>query len=116
MYDEKLYIPTQLRKLVINSVHRDHPGKSGMIHLTNLIWFRRIHREFIRLTQNCPHCIKIVKNLESIISKNVTSQLPPLNEPNEEIQLDFEGPIQDKNLKDSYILASELQIFKISIR
>ena len=36
----------------------------------------------------------------------ITSQLPTLNEPNEEVQLDFAGPIPDEHLKDSYILAS----------
>ena len=36
----------------------------------------------------------------------ITAQLPILIEPNEEAQLVFAGPIPDKNLKDSYILAS----------
>ena len=37
LHDGKLYIPTQLRKLVMNSIHRNHPGQSGMMHLANLI-------------------------------------------------------------------------------
>ena len=35
----KLCIPTQLRKLIMKSIHRIHPGQPGMMHLTNLIWF-----------------------------------------------------------------------------
>ena len=35
------------------------------------------------------------------------ANLPPLREPNEEIQLDFEGPILDEQQKDSYLLASK---------
>ena len=45
LYDGKMYIPTQLRKLIMNSIHRNHPGQSGMMHLANMIWFPRIHRE-----------------------------------------------------------------------
>ena len=90
----------------MNSIHRNHPGQSGMIHLANLIWFPRIHREIVTLTQNCQPCIKIGKKLKSIIPKFEIAHLPPLQEQNEEIQLDFAGPITDEQQKDSYILAS----------
>ena len=56
-----MYIPTQLRKLIMNSIHRNHPGQSGMMQLANMIWFPRIHREIVTLTQNCQPCIKIDK-------------------------------------------------------
>ena len=59
IYDGKLFIPTQLRKPIMNSIHKKHPGQSGMMHLANLIWFPRIHREIVTLTQNCQPCIKI---------------------------------------------------------
>ena len=106
LYDVKLFIPIRLRKLIMNSIHRNHPGQSGMMHLAYVIWFPRIHREIVTLTQNCQPCIKIGKNLKPIIPKSIISQLPPLQEPNEEVQLDFEGPIMDEHQKDSYILAS----------
>ena len=106
LYDGKLFIPTQLRKLIMNSVHRKHPGQSGMMHPANLILFPRIHRKIVTLTQNCQPCIKIGKNLKPSIPKNKTSQLPPLQDSNEEVRLDFAGPITDENLKDAYILAS----------
>ena len=106
LYDGNLYIPTQLRKLVMNSIHRNHQGQSGMMHLANLIWFPRIQREIVTLTQNCQPCIKIGKNLKPIIPKSKVAHLPPLHEPNDEIQLDFTGPITDDEHKDSYILSS----------
>ena len=49
LYDGKLFIPTQLRKLIMNSIHRNHPSQSGMMTLANLIWFPRIHREIVTL-------------------------------------------------------------------
>ena len=90
----------------MNAIHRKHPGQTGMMHLAILIWFPRIHRETGTLTQNCQPCIKIGKNLKPIIPKNKTSELPPLAEPNEEVQLDFAGPIIDEQRKESYIIAS----------
>ena len=106
IYDGKLFIPTQLRKPIRNSIHRKHPGQSGMMHLANLIWFPRIHREIVTLTQNCQPCIKIGKNIKPIIPKNKISELPKLSEPNEEVQMDFAGPVLDEKNKESYILAS----------
>ena len=106
LYDGKLFIPTQLRKPIMNAIHRKHPGQTGMMHLANLLWFPRIHREIVTLTQNCQPCIKIGKNLKPLIPKNKTSELPQLMEPNEEVQLDFAGPITDEQHKESYILAS----------
>ena len=76
LYDGKLFIPTQLRKPIMNAIHRKHPGQTGMMHLANLIWFPRIHREIVTLTQNCQPCIKIGKNLKPLIPKNKTSELP----------------------------------------
>ena len=104
--DGKLFIPTQLRKPIMNAIHRKHPGQTRMMHLANLIWFPRIHREIVTLTQICQPCIKIGKNLKTLIPKNKTSELPSLMEPNEEVQLDFAGPIIDEQHKESYILAS----------
>ena len=111
LYDGKMYMPTQLRKLIMNSIHRNHPGQfhgnhPGMMHLANMIWFPRIHREIVTLTQNCQPCIKIGKNLKPIIPKPKLANLPSLHEPNEEIQIDFAGPIPDEQNNDSYILAS----------
>ena len=46
------------------------------------------------------------KNLKPIFPKSKIAQLPPLQEPNEEIQLDFADSITDEQQKDSHILAS----------
>ena len=40
-YVGKLYIPTQLRKTVIVSVHKTHPSQAGMIYLAQLVWYPR---------------------------------------------------------------------------
>ena len=101
-----MFIPTQLRKRIRNAIHRNHPGQSGMMHLANLIWFPKIHRQIVILTENCTPRIKIDKNLKPVTPKSLTTQLPTLTKTNDEIELDFAGPISDEQLKDSYILAS----------
>ena len=61
LYDGKFYIPTQLLKLVMNSIHRNHPGQSGMMLLANLIWFPRFHREIVTLTQTASRASRSVR-------------------------------------------------------
>ena len=69
LYDGKMYIPTQLRKTVIDSVHKTHPGQAGMIYLAQLIWYPQIHRDEVALAQRCKQCTKTGKKLETHHSK-----------------------------------------------
>ena len=98
----------QLLNLVINAVHHTHPGQFGMIRLANLTCFPQIHRTIALRAENCRQCLDQGKNLEPIIPKWKLSQLPRLSEPNEEIQLDFAGPIVDTKSPNNehYILAA----------
>ena len=105
LYDGKLYIPPNLRDIALHSIHKTHTGQAGMMYMAQLIWFPRIHREIVLMAQKCKPCTAIGKNLKSIIPKNKHTHLNDLQEPNEEVQIDFTGPIQDKN-KDTYILVS----------
>ena len=106
IYDGKLVIPYQLQNLVINAVHRTHPGQVGMIRLANLIWFPQIHRTIALRAENCKQCLDQGKNLKPITPKSELGALPKLSEPNEELQLDFAGPIVDTKNKNNehYIL------------
>ena len=76
-----------------------------MMYMAQLIWFPRIHREIVIMAQRCKPCTAIGKNLKSIIPKNKHTHLNNLQEPNEEVQIDFTGPTLDNN-KDTYILVS----------
>ena len=108
IYDGKLVIPYQLQNLVINAVHRTHPGQVGMIRLANLIWFPQIHRTIALRAENCKQCLDQGKNLKPMIPKSGQGAIPKLSEPNEELQLDFAGPILDmkNNNNEHYILAA----------
>ena len=58
-----------------------------------------------RKSDNCIPCNLSSKNIKPNIPKSEQNSLPPLRAPNEEIQLDFIGPITDQNRR-FYILLS----------
>ena len=95
LYDGKLHTPTQLRKTIIDSVYKTHPGQSGMIYLAQLICYPQIQRDIVALAQKCKQLTKTVQNLKAIILKKCVDLT--LSEPNEEVQMDFAGPIANHN-------------------
>ena len=54
--------------------------------------------------QNYKECRTKGKNLRVISGKKHYTSLEVVVEPNEEIQLDFAGPLPDENNKNVYIL------------
>ena len=106
LYDGKLVIPYQLQNTIINTVHRTHPGQVGMMRLANLIWFPHIHRTIKLRAENCKLCTDQGKNLKPIIPKTDLGKLPKLLEPNQEIQLDFAGPLPNESNNEIYILVA----------
>ena len=107
LYDNRLVIPQKLKQLVLDTIHHKHPGQVGMLALAKLVWWPRIHSEIVSKAKACRHCIEKGKNLKPIIPKNQLGDLPKLKEPNEEIQMDFAGPIPYKNsTQNNYILVT----------
>ena len=107
LYDNRLVIPNKLKFMVMDAIHRKHPGQAGMLSLAKLVWWPHIHSDITSKAQGCRHCIDNGKNLKVFISKNNLGLLPPLVEPNQEIQMDFAGPIPYKeNTQNKYILVT----------
>ena len=107
LYDNRLVFPAKLRPMVLPTVHSKHPGQAGMLALAKLIWYPHIHSEIVAQAQSCKHCIDKGKNLKPIIARTNLGSLPTLVEPNEEIQMDFAGPIPFKNnTQNNYILVT----------
>ena len=104
LYDNKLVIPRNLKKFVIDAIHQTHPGQAGMLSLGNLIWFPCIHRSVTSKAKACEECTKQGKNLKPLILKQNLGKLPPLLEPNEELQMDFSGPIPFRNHSENYYI------------
>ena len=107
VYDNRLIISNKLKFMVLDAIHRKHPGQAGMFALAKLVWWPHIHSDITLKAQGCQHCIDKGKNLKVLISKINLGLLPPLVEPNQEIQLDFAGPIPFKeNTQNNYILVT----------
>ena len=63
-----------------------------------------MHREILAKTSDCVPCTDIGKNLKPIIPKSKWFPHKACQEPNEEIQIDFGGPILNDQDKDIYFL------------
>ena len=88
--DRKFVIP--LTYAVMKTLHEAHPGQFGVEDLLPRI--------------NCSQCTQNGKNTKSNNPSTQSSELPPLSEPNEEINLDFAGPLDSSWGKEKYHLLS----------
>ena len=81
-----------------------HPGSWEMISLSQYAWWQYMNRETLAKTSYCVPCTDIGKNLKHIIPKSKWYPHKACHEPNEEIQIDFGGPILNDQNKDLYFL------------
>ena len=65
-----------------------------------------MHRDFVQLCKYCPQCTKFGKNLKANASFNSTKPLHLLSDPNEELQLDYAGPLLNSDGNSIYILVA----------
>ena len=75
-----------------------------MISLSQYAWWPYKHREILAKTSDCVPCADIGKNLKPIIPKSKWHPHKLCHEPNEEIQIDFGGPILNEKDKEIYFL------------
>ena len=104
--DEKVAIPNVLREALIDDIHASHPRTWGMICMATHCWWPYIHRELIVKATESKPCIVIGKNLKSIIPAKHFNPHIPCVEPNQEIQIDFGGPIFEEKGNEVYFLAA----------
>ena len=104
--DEKVAIPNVLREAMTDDIQSSHPGTWGMMCIATHCWWPYMHREFIvKATEFKPHTV-IGKNLISVIPAKQFHPHIPCVEPNQEIQIDFGGPILDEKGNEIYFLAA----------
>ena len=102
--DGKLVIPFTLRNAVLKTLHESHPGQFGMKYMAQYIWWPHINRQIYFHGINCTQCTQTGKIIKSIIPTTQISELPTLFEPNEELNLDFAGPLDSNWGNNKYIL------------
>ena len=104
-FEEKIIVPANLRTTVISLLHKGHPAINKMIIAAKHFWWPKLTEAIQRKCDSCIPCKLSGKNLKPNLPKTEQNHLPPLNAPNEEIQLDFIGPITEGNRR-FYILLS----------
>ena len=104
-YEDKIIVPKSLRTTIISLLHKGHPAINKMSMATRHFWWPRITEAIQKKCDNCVPCKMAGKSITPNTPSTEKSQLPPLNKPNEEIQLDFIGPITERNRR-FYILVS----------
>ena len=92
--DNGLVIPASLRTTMLHRLHEAHPGQFAMKSLaTQYIWWPKVYREIQVHGENCIECVKAGKNLKPLSNHNTLGKLPTVEEPNQEMELDFAGPL-----------------------
>ena len=87
-----------------------------MLSLVKLVWLPCIQRSLTSKAQACEESTKQGKNLKLISPKQELRNLPTLTEPNEEIQMDFAGPIPFRNHTNKYYILVSVDRYSRSPR
>ena len=104
--NERIAIPKSIKDAVLEDIYSTHPGSFAMLSLEQNIWWPYIHRDILAKTSECKACTEIGKNLKSVISHRKWAPLPKCIEPNDEIQIDFGGPILNEKGIEQYFITS----------
>ena len=93
--DNRLVIPACLKSTMLHRLHESHPGQFAMkILATQYIWWpKKIYREIQVHGENCIECVKAGKNLKPLSNHNTFGKLSTVKEPDQEMELDFAGPL-----------------------
>ena len=105
-YNDKIVIPEAMRSTIIAMLHQGHPSATKMDQSSAAFWWPGLYREIKEKAENCPSCRSSGKNLTTQLPSTEKNHLETLSEPNQEIQLDFAGPIKSKTRGDVYILVA----------
>ena len=104
--DNKLAIPEPLRQAVLTRLHRSHPGQEAMMAASEYLWWPFMNRQIIDTCEKCRECTLFGKNLKSASTFNTAQPLLVLSGPNQELQLDFAGPILDEKRAKIFLLVA----------
>ena len=103
--DDRKAIPNSIKDAYVEAIHATPPGSWGMTDMATHAWWPYMHRDIITKTAKCNIYVKIGKNLKSFIPASKWAPLKLCKVPNEEIQVDFGGPIYNEKNQEVYFLA-----------
>ena len=102
--DNDLVVPATIWGAFNTMLHETHPGQFGMKSLAEYMCWPNIYREIHHHAKSCSQCLKTGYNLKVLLGTDNITKLPTLTFANEEINLDFAGPLDAFWGKQKYIL------------
>ena len=106
-FEDKIIVPLNLRTTVISLMDKGHPDINKMTLSAKHFWWPKLTEAIQRKCDNCIPCKLSGESIKPNIPKTEQNSLPPLSTPNEEIQLDFIGPITDQNRRFYNLLSMD---------
>ena len=104
-YIDKIVIPKLLRKTVILLLHKSHPAINKMTYAAKPFWWPKLKEDIQTKCNECLPCKISGRSVKPQIMMTEINYLPPVENPTEEIQLDFVGPKRYKHRR-FYIIIS----------
>ena len=98
------------------SLYYGHLGRDAMLAMTEDISWPRIHREVIDQARMCEQCLQSGKNSKYVLKQKQKGKLPEIKEQNEEIALDFAGPIQNAKKANKVLVSIDRPLFRMAGR
>ena len=105
--EDKIIVPKNLRATIISLLHKGHPAINKMSLAARRFWWPRMTEAIQKKCETCLPCKMSGKNIKPNIPSTEIISLPPLDNPNEEIQLDFIGPMTENNRRFHILLSMD---------
>ena len=102
--EDRIILPKNLRTTVISLLHKGHPAINKMTLAARHFWWPKMTEAIPKKCETCIPCKMSGKSIKPNIPSTKKNNLPPVNSPNEEIQLDFIGPYTDNNRRFHILL------------
>ena len=104
--DNKLAIPEPLRQAVLTRLNRSHPGQEAMMTASEYLWWPFLNGQVVEICEKCRECTMFGMNLKTAKTFNTAKSLPSQSGPNQDLQLDFAGPILDDKGSKIFLLVA----------
>ena len=105
--EDKIKVPKILRTMTFSLLHKGHPAINKMTAAARHFWWPKMTEAIQKNCESCIPCKMSGKNSKPDISSTEKNNLPRLDNPNEEIQLDFIGPITVDNRRFHILLSMD---------
>ena len=103
--EDKIIVPKNIGTTKISLLHKNHPGINKLSLAARHFWWPKMMEAIQKKCETCIPCKMSGKSIKPNLPQTEKSNQPPLGSRNEELQMDFIGPITENNRR-FYILLS----------